>query len=248
MRRPAELAAQPEDPGIPAELMSTGSYFDKGLPVQPWSLRVSNGTDTTRITTVPVEAVGGRVKVSAVDDTVQEGARRFVFDGSGQAAVQITSEGAVDVSRESNGDVMLLVRLRRDADVPKDVKLGMSLRRRVAAAAPFADTLAGLRRRQVADRRRAAQVLREGRRRRDQGQRDAVDRVGEQARPVDLAGQARHRRRQELRLQLNGDRPRFLENGARPDADEEGALVRAPLLFSYESTLEARPRLLGNGA
>ena len=49
---PAELAALPEDPGIPAELMSTGSYFDKGLPVQPWSLRVSNGADTTRITTV----------------------------------------------------------------------------------------------------------------------------------------------------------------------------------------------------
>ena len=48
---PAELAALSEDPGIPAELMSTGSYFDKGLPVQPWSLRVSNGTDTTRITT-----------------------------------------------------------------------------------------------------------------------------------------------------------------------------------------------------
>ena len=61
---PAELAAQPEDPGVPAELMSTGSYFDKGLPVQPWSLRVSNGSDTTRITTVPVETVGGRVKVT----------------------------------------------------------------------------------------------------------------------------------------------------------------------------------------
>ena len=61
---PAELAALSEDPGIPAELMSTGSYFDKGVPVQPWSLRVSNGTDTTRITTVPTEAVGGRVKVT----------------------------------------------------------------------------------------------------------------------------------------------------------------------------------------
>ena len=92
---PAELAALPEDPGIPAELMSTGSFFDKGLPVQPWSLRVSIGSDTTRVTTVPAE-VGGRVKVSAVDDAVQEGARRFVFDGSGKAAVQITSESIVN--------------------------------------------------------------------------------------------------------------------------------------------------------
>src|SRR5262245_27007885 len=62
-----ELAALPEDPGVAAELMSTGSYFDKGTAVAPWSLRVTNGADTTRITTVPVEAIGGRVKVTAVD-------------------------------------------------------------------------------------------------------------------------------------------------------------------------------------
>jgi beta-glucosidase len=141
---PAELAAQPEDPGVPAELMSTGSYFDKGQPVQPWSLRVSNGTDTTRITTVPAETVGGRVKVTAIDDAVQEGARRFVFDGSGAAAVQITSEGAVDISRETNGDVMLLVRLRRDADAPKDVKLGMACGAGCGGSIALGDTLAGV--------------------------------------------------------------------------------------------------------
>ena len=78
-------AALPEDPGIPAELMSTGSFLDKGVPVAPWSLRVVNGSDATRITTTPVEAIGGRVKVTAVDDQVQEGARRFVFAGDGPA-------------------------------------------------------------------------------------------------------------------------------------------------------------------
>ena len=141
---PVELAALSEDPGIPAELMSTGSYFDKGVPVQPWSLRVSSGTDTTRITTVPTEAVGGRVKVTAVDDTVQEGARRFQFTGDGAATIAISSEGAVDVSRESNGDVMLLVRLRRDADVPKDVTLGVSCGAGCGGKLPFADTLSGI--------------------------------------------------------------------------------------------------------
>jgi beta-glucosidase len=122
---PAELAPLSEDPGIPAELMSAGSFFDKGQAVQPWSLRVSNGTDTTRITTVPVESVGGRVKVTAVDDQVQEGGRRFVLSG-GKATIQITSEGSVDLSREANGDVALLVRLRRDSDIPKDLKFGMA--------------------------------------------------------------------------------------------------------------------------
>jgi beta-glucosidase len=141
---PSEVAAQSEDPGIPAELMSTGSYFDKGVPVQPWSLRVSNGSDTTRITTTPVDAVGGRVKVSAVDDQVQEGARRFQFAGDGPATIALSSEGSVDVSRETNGDVMLVVRLRRDANAPKDVKVGVSCGAGCGGSIPFADALSGI--------------------------------------------------------------------------------------------------------
>jgi beta-glucosidase len=139
-----ELAPLSEEPGIPAELMSTGLFFDKGVPVQPWSLRIANGNDTTRIMTVPAETAGARVKVSAVDDTVQEGARRFVFAGDGPASILITSEGSVDLSRESNGDVMLLVRLRRDADAPKDVKLGVSCGAGCGSSLPFAATLSGL--------------------------------------------------------------------------------------------------------
>jgi beta-glucosidase len=134
-----ELAALPEDPGIAPELMSSGVYFDKGLPVQPWSLRVNSGSDTIRITTTPAEANG--VKVTAVDEKVQEDARRFVFGGDRKAAVQITSEGAVDVSRETNGDVMLLVRLRRDGDVPKDVSIGVGCGAGCRGLVPFAETL-----------------------------------------------------------------------------------------------------------
>jgi beta-glucosidase len=139
-----DLEKLSEDPGIPAEFMTTGSYFDKGLPVQPWSLRVSNGADTTRITTTPVEAIGGRVKVTAVDDLVQEGARRFVFAGDGPATIAISSEGSVDVSREANGDVMLLVRLRRDAAAPSDLTLGMACGANCGGSLPFSDTLGGI--------------------------------------------------------------------------------------------------------
>ena len=139
-----DLAALPEDPGIPQELMSTGSFFDKGVPVQPWSLRVSNGTDSTRISSTPAESVGGRVKVTAVDDQVQEGARRFVFSGDGKGTVELTSEGAADLSREANGDVMLLVRLRRAGEVPKDVKLGVNCGAGCSGSVPVADALASV--------------------------------------------------------------------------------------------------------
>jgi beta-glucosidase len=139
-----ETAPLPEDPGIAAELMSTGSFLDKGTPVAPWSLRVSNGADSTRVTTTPVEAIGGRVKITAVDDQVQEGARRFVFAGDGPATIQISSEGSADLSREANGDVMLLVRLRRDADVPQDLKLAVNCGAGCSGSLDFASTLAGV--------------------------------------------------------------------------------------------------------
>jgi beta-glucosidase len=138
---PSEVAALPEDPGVPAEMMASGSYFEKGLPVPPWSLRVSHEADSTRITTTPAEALGGRVKVTAVDDQVQEGARRFVSKGEGPATIAITSEGSVDISRETNGDVMLLIRLRRDADAPKDLKLGMACGAGCGGAIDFAQSL-----------------------------------------------------------------------------------------------------------
>jgi beta-glucosidase len=50
----------------------------------------------------------------------------------------------VDLSREANGDVMLLVRLRRDAAAPKDVTIGMSCGAGCGGTLPFGDTLAGL--------------------------------------------------------------------------------------------------------
>jgi len=141
---PAELAALSEDSGIPPELLSTGLFFDKGQPVQPWSLRVSNGAETTRISSVPVESAGGRVKVTAVDDQVQEDGRRFVFAGDGKATIEIVSEGTVDMAHEARGDVMLLVRLRRDADVPKDVTLGMNCGAGCSGSLPFSDTLSSV--------------------------------------------------------------------------------------------------------
>src|SRR6187455_387156 len=138
---PAELAAQSEDPAFPASLCPPVWSFARACPFHPGRCRVSNGSDSTRISSVPAESVGGRVKVTAVDDQVQEGARRFVFAGDGKGTVQITSEGAVDLSREANGDVMLLLRVKREGNVPKDLKLGVACGAGCGGLVPFAETL-----------------------------------------------------------------------------------------------------------
>lgn len=88
-------------------------WFNAGSPAARWSLMLT-GTDgevETRVTTLPAEALGGRMRVTAENYKVQEGARRFAITG-GNASVQLGNLDGVDVAREANGDVMLLVTLR----------------------------------------------------------------------------------------------------------------------------------------
>ena len=100
-------------------------YFVNGVPAASWSLHVGNidGGDEKRITTVPAEALAGRARISATNAQVQEGARRFTIAG-GAAATAISTHEPLDVSRETNGDVMLLFTLKVD-DSPDSAALAL---------------------------------------------------------------------------------------------------------------------------
>lgn len=90
------------------------TWFASGRPAASWSLLVEDGSgtgDETRITTVPADAAGGRVRVTASDYRVQEGARRFVSSG-GKMAISLRNFTPLDLDRETNADVMLLVTAR----------------------------------------------------------------------------------------------------------------------------------------
>ena len=85
-------------------------WFAAGAPAARWSLLVEGeGTgEQTRITTVPTEALSGRVRVTAENYLVQEGARRFTITG-GQSSVILRNFDPLDLDRETNADVLLLV-------------------------------------------------------------------------------------------------------------------------------------------
>jgi beta-glucosidase len=113
-----------EDPGV-AETQVTGQFLDRGLPTPPLSLHVSDGKgDHTRLTTMPATANGGRVRISATDHVVQEGARRFDV-ASGPANIEVVALEPFDFARETNGDVLLVVTLRRDGPVTGPATLGV---------------------------------------------------------------------------------------------------------------------------
>ena len=90
------------------------TWFAAGRPASSWSLLVEDGSGAageTRITTTPAEALSGRVKVTATNFQVQEGGRRFTSAG-GTTAVSLRTFNPLDLSRETNGDVLMLLSLK----------------------------------------------------------------------------------------------------------------------------------------
>ncbi len=134
-----------EDPGV-ADAGIPGVFLDKGAPTASWSLVVSDGSaDATRVTLLPATVLGGRGRVAATDHIVQEGARQFTFTGDGPEAVELVTHAPIDLSRETNGDVMLVVTARFDA-APVAVSIGVGCGQECGGAVPvpeLAESAAG---------------------------------------------------------------------------------------------------------
>ncbi len=99
-------------------------WFAAGQPASSWSLLVGDATlgSQLRVTTVPAQALEGRVQVTAENYLVQEGARRFVL-ASGDATIGLRNFEAIDIGRETNADVLLLFTLRVD-QAPRSASIG----------------------------------------------------------------------------------------------------------------------------
>lgn len=118
----AAWRAAPEDPGIADD--DAGSVFmTDGVPAAGWSLQVDDAGQTTRVTTLPATSAGGRVRVTAVDARVQEGARAFDLKGGGPQEVVLASSGPLDLSRQANGAMMVVATMRFDTALAADATI-----------------------------------------------------------------------------------------------------------------------------
>lgn len=101
-------------------------WFSAGAPAARWSLLVEGEEtgDQTRITTTPAEALRGRVRVTAENFLVQEGARRFTIS-DGRSSVVLRNFDPVNLDRETNADVLLLV-TAKVWDAASSAMLGVS--------------------------------------------------------------------------------------------------------------------------
>ena len=110
-----DLDPLPEDSGIEGLQAAPGVYFQNAMLAPGLTMRVENAQNhTAQITTVPAGLHDRSLVVTAVDHQRQEDARRFTWSGEGPASVSVYAEPAVDLSRETNGDLLLVLTLRVD--------------------------------------------------------------------------------------------------------------------------------------
>jgi beta-glucosidase len=134
----------PEVSGLSGVQDPSGVYLNRGKPTQQVTLTVSDtdGKPTT-VSGMPAATVKGGVKLVGVDYKAQEDARRITWSGRG-GSVALRSSRPVDLNRETNGDVMLVLTLRPD-QIPASGKISVGvdcLTACMSARIPLRQTLA----------------------------------------------------------------------------------------------------------
>ncbi|KRA52834.1 1,4-beta-D-glucan glucohydrolase [Pseudoxanthomonas sp. Root65] len=140
-----DLAALPEDSGVTGDEGAPGVFFARGDTGAGIAMRLetADGQGVT-VTKVPEALEGDLLRATGVDHLAQEDARRFAWSGKGEATVALPSHTALDLQRESNGDVMLLTTLRVDAAPTGDAWLSVGCGTGCSARIAIAPTLATL--------------------------------------------------------------------------------------------------------
>ncbi|MEI6643100.1 MAG: glycoside hydrolase family 3 N-terminal domain-containing protein [Novosphingobium sp.] len=134
-----------EDPGVPAEAIP-GVFLQRGQAAAGWQLVLTDpGAAPHVVGPVPAATPGGRIAITAIDKDVQEGARRTIISAGPQsAAIALETDTPQDLSRETNGDVMLLITLRLDTRPGAPVMLSARCGAQACAAPVALPELAAL--------------------------------------------------------------------------------------------------------
>ena len=120
-----EVGPLSEDPGV-ATVDNRTSYFNGGA-LAPWKLYLADTSGQRVVVSSGHAATSDGVSLtsSAVDHEVQEDARQLVWSGEGPADAIIHQDQAIDLSRESNGDLVLSMMVRVDEAPSSTVILSM---------------------------------------------------------------------------------------------------------------------------
>ncbi|MFC4723792.1 glycoside hydrolase family 3 N-terminal domain-containing protein [Glycocaulis abyssi] len=112
-----------EESGVSGDAANPDRYFVEGRFIAPWSLLLRDEGGDSRPGLAPSgESPRGAVAMRTVDGSAQESARSLTFTGPARALAWGT---AVDLTRQANGEMALLLRYRADSTPEGRVWLGV---------------------------------------------------------------------------------------------------------------------------
>ncbi|WP_226467761.1 glycoside hydrolase family 3 protein [Luteimonas panaciterrae] len=140
-----DLPRLPETSGVTAAQASSGVYYARGKPQSglKMQLETTNGR-SHKLDAMPAATEDGSLRVRSEDHQIQEDARRFVWSGGTWGRAAVVAETPLDLTRESNGDVLLLTTLKIDALPAGDIWIGVGCGQDCGARLPLRATLAAL--------------------------------------------------------------------------------------------------------
>ena len=140
------LAALPEISGVSGVQSVPGVYFSRGKPAPGLNLYLQHATQghQTKASTLPAALPDDSLKATAIDHKAQEDSVRLTWSGKSPARAFFLSDKPIDVLRETNGDVMLMLALRPDAPAQGAVTLGVDCNKGCAGKQKLNEGLAKL--------------------------------------------------------------------------------------------------------
>jgi beta-glucosidase len=123
--KPGKVTTLSEDPGAASAAANVDRYFVDGRTPPPWMMSAS-----------------GAASLKSIDAGAQENARQATWSGEGFGVVGVMGS-AVDLSRQTTGDMAVMFRYRVDAAPTKPVSLSLTCGESCRATVDVTSTLSG---------------------------------------------------------------------------------------------------------
>ncbi|UZW60846.1 glycoside hydrolase family 3 protein [Lysobacter enzymogenes] len=137
-----KVGALSEDPGTPDLDQRSMSFLGRGALPRGWVLRVQSQGKSSDAAKPPLASADGALSVTAVDYKAQEDAWRAQWKG--EARLELVADAPVELVRETNGDVQLLITLKPESVGAGEAWLTAQCGTKCEAKLPFGEILRGL--------------------------------------------------------------------------------------------------------
>ena len=118
----SDLAQLSEDPGEDYVAANVENFFAAGKVVAPWQMYMIDGDTSTVVEETRQMSGNSNLEIVSEDETAQEDVKTLKFKGPASFRI---SAAAVDLSRQSTGDMALLLRYRINTKPTGDLSLAV---------------------------------------------------------------------------------------------------------------------------